>query len=126
MEKNKFRAWNNIGQTMHYGGFSIHASGKLIVECFISCAAEDLVVEQFLNRRDVNGVDIYVGDIVDHVVFKTHEIISLEQFYKVTLTEIGEYGWRGDGKSLGFMVLGNIHTGWKQMDKRRSLWRNRY
>lgn len=67
MREIKFRAWDKNGApdgggTMNYGGFEIHATGKVTVfEPFVS---DDIIIMQYTGLKDKNDTEIYEGDIV--------------------------------------------------------------
>lgn len=58
----KFRAWN--GDAMEYGGFYIHATGKIRPETNLTRVKEGSHVMQFTGLHDRNGKEIYESDIV--------------------------------------------------------------
>ena len=112
MSSQKFRAWN--GRAYIYGGFSIHATGKVITTPLIHVDG-DLIVEQCL---PIPGVDIYEGDLIQVDEF-LWEILPIG-----TLTTDGEFGFsckrKGskhiylvDKSIYGGKVVGHIHQNQK-------------
>lgn len=64
MKALQFRAWD--GESMNYGGFNIHATGKPCIEFpTIACREDELKVMQFTGIKDNLGKDIYEGDVVE-------------------------------------------------------------
>lgn len=62
--KREFRAWN--GRSMEYGGFSIHATGKVVgIADGLSDVKENSPVMQYIGLKDENGKKIFVGDILN-------------------------------------------------------------
>jgi uncharacterized phage protein (TIGR01671 family) len=106
MKDIRFRAWD--GESMNYGGFNIHCSGKIQKECFIN--NEILNVMQFTGLQDKDGDDIYEGDIVDGVLYKDYS-----KHVGFILYDYNGYRIKTNTKSLGLdlteklTVIGNIH-----------------
>jgi len=104
MRELKFRAWN--GEAMEYGGFGVHAGGKIIIDASgLTKVTEDSPVMQFTGLHDKNGKEIYEGDIVQEGL--RHWTAQWNQKYlKFELTSettsAGMYGFSG-------AVIGNIY-----------------
>ena len=62
MREIKFRAWN--GRSMEYGGFSVHATGKVIPDSELTNVGEGAPVMQYTGLKDQDKTGIYEGDIV--------------------------------------------------------------
>lgn len=62
MREIKFRAWN--GRAMEYGGFSIHATGKIEPMDALTSVTEESPIMQYTGLKDKNGVEIWEGDVV--------------------------------------------------------------
>ena len=104
----KFRAWN--GENMEYGGFVIHAGGKIINNAPELCRVkEDSPVMQFTGLTDKNGKEIYEGDILkicrhwDSSMMRPQTVEFVDgKFYP-----FGTGDWEPDMDEVE--VVGNIH-----------------
>jgi uncharacterized phage protein (TIGR01671 family) len=64
MKEIKFRAWN--GESMEYGGFSVHATLGEIQPSALTRVTKSSPLMQYTGLLDKNGKEIYEGDIVKH------------------------------------------------------------
>lgn len=92
MREIKFRAWDGV--QYHYGGFSIHATGKIEKTVFVR---EIISVEQFTGLHDKNGLtDIYEGDILSlsgEIYANIHEKRDRREF-DFAIEGLGTKTWR--------------------------------
>jgi hypothetical protein len=58
-----FRAYDPELNTIHYGGFDVHATGKVTV--MPEVVSENIIVTQYIGIEDVDGNKIFEGDIVE-------------------------------------------------------------
>lgn len=96
----KFRAWD--GADMIY--FDLALCNKESTAWFDNTVWRNPVM-QFTGLTDVNGVDIYEGDVIE----------DEEHFYSVVVWNEKCLSWFADGEHLGdydssmIKVIGNIH-----------------
>ena len=102
MRKIKFRAWS--GDAMEYGGFSIHATGKVVPIEVITSVTKDSPIMQFTGLFDKNGEEIWEGDIIkgddglhDYVLYSNGEFILMPQDDNCVYWELCE-------------IIGNIYA----------------
>jgi hypothetical protein len=100
----KFRAWN--GQAMEYGGFAIHATGKIVDMCPMFDGDEDSPVMQFTGLLDSKGVEIYEGDILKNTHPRWRKS-GIPPF--VMEWDSDRNGWCDYSPKQDFEVIGNIH-----------------
>lgn len=76
----KFIAYNKLAERYFYNvGFHPHLTMNLSADdeyynidtegCFLFSPSEHIIFEQFINRYDLNGKEIYEGDIVNGLAF---------------------------------------------------------
>lgn len=97
MTELKFRAWD--GECLHYGGFSIHATGKIEPTIFIKNEIKCVDVSNGL--KDKNGRDVFGNDFVIAPWHwrEPHLFEFPRDYYALT-----EYGIEDE-----LTVVGNIH-----------------
>ncbi len=109
MREIEFRVWD--GTRMHYGGFSVHATGLIINSVFVD---KNPVLMQYTGLEDKNGKKIFEGDLVKHVTCcAKHEgnmNISIVEYKGITLKPFGDQ-MQGDTyqQSYNYEIIGNIH-----------------
>jgi uncharacterized phage protein (TIGR01671 family) len=121
MRQIKFRAWD--GRSLYYGGFSIHATGKVELLPVLGPQDNDsLVIEQFTGLLDVNGAEIYEGDVISAAEFYLGDsfhkaghghVVWYDGSFEVF--EIGKDEYRNELDSCAvhnysIKVIGNIHS----------------
>ena len=116
----KFRAWDNENEIYLYNVQDAYdtLSGSVKYEDgedadYDECCFGDFLdnkrydVEQFTGLTDVNGKDIYVGDIVKNERNESH-VVSL--ILHAGCFAIGDYYFKSIGAGKILEIIGNVHT----------------
>ena len=100
----KFRAFN--GESMEYGGFSVHATDGKIVPSHFTKVSEHSPLMQSTGVKDINDKEIFVGDVLwcEHANCKGDVWFDDGQF---TTDAFGECRGIRNGDPLE--VIGNIY-----------------
>ena len=118
----KFRAWDKNENRYFIDGNDGRLGNLICCNDWDMFDPDDYVWEQFIGLKDVNGRDIYIGDIVNawsdvdelNVVPSINEIVS-EDFLGepgVFLKPTGPHLFEPclhDSRSNQFEVIGNVH-----------------
>jgi len=72
---------------------------------------------QYTGLKDKNDKEIYEGDVLIHQMYSQIVVKDLFEFFSYTIPDVGRYQWKGDGKELGFEIIGNIYEHPELIDK---------
>ena len=111
MRQIKFRAWD--GESMHKESFCEHLSGY---GCMFHQFTKPVAIMQFTGLKDVNGVEIYEGDIVESDCYSQGAWFGRAQPRTKYVIKYSDYSGRfcfkqtdRQGDSNSMKVIGNIH-----------------
>jgi uncharacterized phage protein (TIGR01671 family) len=112
MRNLKFRAWDKVEKIWLFGyemprlgGFSLIGETVLMGELSsvpLRKLCEDVVITQFTGIKDINGTEVYEGDIVNYQHSINSNRYTGEIYYRDTF---GSF-WLKSGEETGFALLG--------------------
>lgn len=112
--KIKFRAWNEAEQKMYSNvGINPHAGGRSVFDkdgAILDMYGSAPILMQFTGLLDVNGREIYEGDIVQYPVFGIKGIVTWVAANPGFVVFDSAHA-RAHGLHSGFEVIGNLYEG---------------
>lgn len=113
----KFRAWDNRYKE-YIKNVMVDGRGKVYFDDGVATQDDlDIHVEQFTGLKDVNGKEIYEGDIIKSI--PNDPLFELSKFGVVTRSRIDlkwcyesgniEYNIWASGRYRSYEVIGNVH-----------------
>lgn len=135
MREIKFRVWDNIakkyidGRYVSIGGLGLlHVAKCIIKTCFRPLHTRKnpwFIVEQYTGLKDINGTEIYEGDILA-LYHRDGSIVNLCQVFWNELDN--EYDWKPVGEDSwsdlftafydDYKVVGNIHENLELLEEK--------
>lgn len=117
----KFRAWDKQGKRMLVV-YRISFDGPIEgaqVHCYLddrgsegsteySYDGDGLILEQFTGLKDVNGKDIYEGDVLENRKYRSIVKFANGKFLADVVGTISTFDLIGE--THGSKVIGNVHT----------------
>ncbi|AMR18658.1 YopX family protein [Lactiplantibacillus plantarum] len=117
----KFRAWDNLLNKMlvvYRISFDSPVDG-VQVHCYLddrgaegsteyAYDGDGLILEQFTGLKDVNGKDIYVGDILENRKYRSIVKFASGKFLADLIETIQTFDLIGE--THGSKVIGNVHA----------------
>ena len=104
----KFRAWDNRYKE-YIKNVMIDMCGKVYFDDGVATQDDlDIHVEQFTGLKDVNGKDIYEGDILENRKYRSIVKFASGKFLADVVGTINKFDLIGE--THGSKVIGNVHA----------------
>lgn len=116
MREIKFRAWEKAANEYHYDVMYSSDCDQLIIfmsgelSCNLKCMTTKFIVEQYTGLKDINGKEIYEGDVVEGYnqkgeVWFSRGLFNVYGFQNSSF----DYPTMAFSEGVDFQIIGNIH-----------------
>ncbi len=113
----KFRAWEDRGKE-YIEDVLIGSDGKVYFDDGVATQDDlDISVERFTGLKDVNGKDIYEGDILENRKYRSIVKFASGKFLADVVGTINRFDLIGETHSS--KVIGNVHENPELLEEKK-------